>query len=175
MRFKPGRLKQSGGRFGRPPDTSSELCLIRPASRAQQRQSVSGDDCCRTAKPVVHPNLDLADCTTVLQDGDAIGRKRRAGAEVDVVVFCLGRPVPSKVELGAVADQPAATMTAGAEAIRQRNRLIYARTIPGAQGSIEPRRHLLSRKTASGPTHIQGGPQPLPSSSPRSDSSRTPG
>src|SRR5260370_34513290 len=99
-----------------------------PASRAQQRQSVSGNDRCRTAEPVVHSNLDLADCATVLQDGHAIVRKRRAGAEVDVIVFRLGRPVPSKVELGAVADQPTAAMTAGAEAIGWQAPLIQART-----------------------------------------------
>lgn len=96
----------------------------RPAG--QQRQSVSGDDCRGTAKPVVHSDLDLADCATVLQESNAIVCKRRAGAEVDVVVLSLCRPVPSEVELGAVTNQPAATITAGAEAVGQRVPLIQA-------------------------------------------------
>src|SRR6266496_1509170 len=100
-----------------------------PTSLAfSQPQSVSGNDCCGTAEPVVHSDLDLADRAAVPQCGHAIARKRRAGAEIDVVVFRLGRPVPSKVELGAVANHPAATMTAGAEAVGYPVPLVHAWT-----------------------------------------------
>jgi hypothetical protein len=66
---------------------------------------------------VIHPNLDLVDDPAVPQSGRAIGSKGRARAEVDIIPFRLSRPIVSKVKLAAEAYQPAAAMTACAEAV----------------------------------------------------------
>src|SRR5579871_1035231 len=59
-------------------------------------------------EPVVHANLHLAHAVGLVSDeGRAVTGKRRMAAERHVVVLTLGRPVVSKIELGAVADGPA--------------------------------------------------------------------
>src|SRR5579872_5080266 len=90
--------------------------LQRPPGRNSDSLSIFGDECLGT-EAIVHSNLDLVDGTAVPRDGCAIVRNRGARAEVDVVVFRLGRPVVSKVEFEAGAHHPATAMTAVAEAI----------------------------------------------------------
>src|SRR5450759_4798321 len=120
---------QSAKAIGRSPEATARYNFqTNVKSRSPQWRSVICNEHPGTAEAIIHANLDLAQRAAVPHVGHAIGRKRRAGPERDVVVFRLGRPVPSKVELGAVAKQPAASCTAGAEAVGQRDQSIHART-----------------------------------------------